>query len=131
MSVHSLLKPALLASALGTLLAIPAANAQDNGRYSNAAYSNDNETVTVTAPNFRVQRGTFGTPQKVSLSRAVPYDDLDLRTPQDARALRQRVAETARDICDQLADAYPGPEASGTSCYRSARADEAIRDARE
>lgn len=135
MSVRSFVKSALLASALGTLVAIPA-HAQDTGRYSDAAYANDPESVTVYAPHFRVERGTFGVPEKVSLSRAVPYGDLDLRSPADARELRSRVVATARDICDQLAEAYPGQEPFGTSCYRDARsnalirAEAAIRDAR-
>jgi UrcA family protein len=139
MAVRFPLKSALLASALGALLLAPAAQAQDNGRYDSASYSNDNESVTVYAPQFRTDPGARlnGIPGKVSLSRAVSYSDLDLRNPRDAHELRARVADTARDICDQLADAYPGPDASGTSCFRTARADAmrhvdaAIRDARD
>jgi len=137
MSVHSLLKPVLLASALGALMMVPAAQAQDDGRYNDAAYSNDTESVTVYAPHFHVDRSTpLGAPDRVSLSRAVPYNDLDLRSPSDAHELRVRVATAAREICDQLQDATQTQEARDTSCYRTARdnailrANAVIRDAR-
>ena len=139
MSAHSLLKPALLASALGALMMVPAAQAQDNGRYNDAAYSNsDTESVTVYAPHFHVDRSTpLGAPDRVSLSRAVPYNDLDLRSPSDAHELRVRVATAAREICDQLQDATQTQEARDTSCYRTAReramirANAVIRDAQD
>ncbi len=138
MSIRSILKPALLAGAVGALLGT-AAYAQDNGRYDNAAYSNDDqEKIIVTAPRFHVDRSApLGVPDKVSLSQSVAYDDLDLTTRAGARELRERVVAAARDVCGQLADAVPVAEEHGTSCFRTARqdalikADEAIRDARD
>ena len=143
MSRHPTLKSirctALLASALGALLMTSAASAQDTSRPGEASYSStDSEQVEVFGPKYRVERGTrLGVPQKVSLSQSVSYNDLDLRSPQDARELRQRVSAVARDICGQLADVYPVVEANGTSCLKSARQDallranEAIRYARD
>ncbi len=129
MSAHSLLKPALLASALGALILVPAAQARDDGRYNDAAYSSsDTESVTVYAPHFHVDRSSpLGAPDRVSLSRAVPYNDLDLRSPQDAHELRVRVATAAREICDQLQDATQTQEARDTSCYRTARENAMVR----
>jgi UrcA family protein len=137
MFIRSIVKPALLAGAVGALLGTTA-YAQDNGRYDNAAYSADQENITVTAPQYRVDRSApLGVPNKVSLSQRVAYDDLDLTTRSGARELRERVVAAARDVCGQLADAVPVAEERGTSCYRTARqdalikADEAIRDARD
>jgi UrcA family protein len=119
------------------MLAASASVAQDTGNYEAAAYTADTEEVIVTAPDIRVERNpVFGLPGKATLSRRVAYSDLDLTDPNDARMLRQRVRETARDICDTLRDAYPLRQQPGTSCYRDAlkdampRTDAAIREAR-
>jgi UrcA family protein len=130
----SLLKPALLATALGTLLFATGANAQDDN-YNSASYSNDSESIQVTAPRFHENYDPKGALMNASLSRAVPYDDLDLRTRQGARELRSRVREAARDVCGQLAENYPGY--TPDSCYKNAmqtglsRADYAIQNARD
>jgi|KBSMisStandDraft_5_1062788.scaffolds.fasta_scaffold899390_1 UrcA family protein len=141
MSIHRSAKSArrlaLLASALGVLLIAPGASAQDQGRYIASASASGPEEVYVYAPRLRVERAPLnGYVQKVSLARAVRYDDLNLRTERGARALRARVHEAALNICEELANVYPVPEMPGTSCYRSAvrdamwRADSAIDDAR-
>mgnify|MGYP001552441322 CR=1 FL=1 len=127
----SALKLALLAGAVA-LMATPAA-AQDYG-YGPPGPS---EAVTVVAPPLNSESTRLNGPlEKVSLSSTVPYSDLDLRTRSGARELRMRVRDTARDVCDQLADIYPVYQAQGTSCYKTAlenatlRANAAIRDAR-
>jgi UrcA family protein len=133
MSIRNL---ALLAGAL--MISASAASAQDVGNYKSAAYTApDTEEVIVQAPDIRSERNpVFGLPGKAMLSRRVAFNDLDLRDPSDARALRQRVRDTARDVCETLRDAYPQRQQPGTSCYRDAvndampRADAAIRDAR-
>jgi len=142
MSVPTFLKPAtrlaLLASAAGFLFTASGAIAQESGSYDQAAYSNDSrETIEVIAPDIRAER-TNGIPGKVSLSRPVPYDDLDLATRDGARELRARVRDTARQICSDLREAYPVHEQPlATKCYEGAlktamvRADAAIRDARD
>jgi UrcA family protein len=141
MTVDTYLKPAtrlaLLAGAAFFLTAAPAAQAQDP--YKNASYSDESrEQVIVIAPRVHEERGaTLGIPSKVSMSQPVSYDDLDLRTRTGAHELRLRVADTARNICDRLADNYPYREIPGRSCYKEAvsdamiRVNEAIRDARD
>jgi UrcA family protein len=130
-SLHNI---ALFTAAL--FLTAATAQAQDYN-YNRTAYTPDTEEVIVTAPDIRVERNpVFGLPGKASLTRRVAYNDLDLTDPGDARELRNRVRETARDICDTLRDAYPLRQQPGTSCYRDAlkdampRADAAIRSAR-
>ena len=126
---------AVVAGAL--LLSVSAAPAQELAQYKSAAYTPGTEEVIVTAPDIHMERGSiFGLPGKATLSRRVAFNDLDLTEPSDARMLRQRVRDTARDVCDTLRDAYPVHEQPGTSCYRDAlkdampRADAAIREAR-
>ena len=131
-------KLAILAGAVGVVIAASAAHSQNFDRDRGAGYGNSStETIEVYAPRLRIDRTPMNGPvQKISFSRHVRYDDLDLRTADGARELRLRIRDTARDICEQLAAAYPIPEAPGTSCYKTAledarlRANEAIRDAR-
>jgi UrcA family protein len=124
----------LLAGAFGAVLAASPAFAQDVSGYG---YGQSDEIV-VTAPHFHAETSPLNGPiEKVSLSNAVRYDDLDLRTWQGARTLKWRVRMEARNICRTLADAYPVERAVGTSCYKDAvengtvRADEAIMAARD
>ena len=131
-------KLVILAGAIGAILAASAAYAQDYDRDRPVSYASSTETVEVYGPRLRVERAPLNGPvDKISLSRLVRYDDLDLRTAGGARELRARVREAAQDVCGTLADAYPIPEAPGTSCYKTAlqdallRVDGAIRDARE
>ena len=136
-SLKSVRRLALFAGALGALLIAPGAYAQDQGRYVERASATGPEEVYVYAPRFRVERAPLnGHVEKISLSRAVRYDDLNLRTERGARELRVRVHDAALNICEELANVYPVRELPGTSCYRSAvrdamwRADSAISDAR-
>lgn len=131
-------KLAILAGAIGMIVAASAAHSQESDRERAMGYGNPStETIEVYGPRLRVERRPMnGAVERISFSRLVRYDDLNLRTASGARELRLRIRDTAHDICSQLAAAYPIPEASGTSCYRTAlqdaqlRADEAIRDAR-
>ncbi len=122
----------LLIAAGAALLAATGANAQDASVYKDT--SPDVETVIVTPPEVHYDRDFSGSVTRATLSRAVSYSDLDLADPADARELRMRIRDTARDVCDELRD--EAPDLSGTSCYRDAvanamtRADEAIDDAR-
>src|ERR1700744_2702179 len=105
------IRMALLASALGALFIAPAVAQQ---------YDDSTENVIVTAPNFHAERSTLGLPGKLSLTREVSYRDLDLNTREGARELRARVRDTAREICDQLNDAYPVREQAGEpKCYET------------
>ena len=129
---------AILAGVMSLVMAAAAAHAQDVDRDGAVTYNNSTtETIEVYGPRLRVERAPMNGPvSKISLSRNVRYDDLNLRTAHGARELRVRIRNTAHDVCNLLADAYRVPEAAGTSCYRTTlqdgllRADEAIRDAR-
>jgi UrcA family protein len=131
----SKLKVAALAASVGAIVASTAASAQD---YDRGGASDTTETIRVYAPRaLRVERQPQNGPvEKISMSRSVRYDDLDLRTRFGAHELRMRVDKAAADICSQLSDINRVPEQPGTSCYQSARQDAllranaAIRDAR-
>ena len=131
-------KLAIFAGAIGVVIAASAAHSQESDRDRAMGYGNPStETIEVYGPRLRIERAPMNGPvERISFSRLVRYDDLDLRTASGARELRLRLRDTAHDICAQLAVAYPVPEAPGTSCFRTAlqnaqlRADEAINDAR-
>lgn len=134
---------ALLAGAAGMLLLAAPALAQDYGPPPpDGAYANPPpDEVIVQAPRFRTEqngpRSLDLPPEKVSMSTAVRYDDLDLVSYQGARELRYRVRAAAHRVCGELADAFPVYQLNGTRCYRDAlqnglvRADEAIATARQ
>jgi UrcA family protein len=125
--------PALVAGAF--VLAAGAASAQDYG-YGPPPGEED---ITVYAPRLHVEQSKplDGAPEKLSLSVNVRYDDLDLRSREGAHELRDRVRDSARDVCEQLRDAYPYQKMPGTSCFKDAyenamvHANEAIQDARD
>jgi len=116
--MSTLFKTALLAGAVGLMLATPA-RAQEGYAYS--AYSNDPESVTVIAPPYRSEKPMkgFDIPGKTKLSMVVNFADLNLATKHGQRVLQRRIQESAHSICDQLIDAY-GPEIKAGSCYREA-----------
>jgi UrcA family protein len=133
----ALRKLTVVSGVLSALLAISPVLARDVDRDA-TTQTTSTEKVEVYAPHFRVDRSPLNGPvNRISLSRAVRYDDIDLRSARGARELKLRVRDMARDICSELEEAYPVPEASGTSCYRTAvkdamlRADGAIRNARD
>jgi UrcA family protein len=135
---------ALLAGAAGLLFLAAPALAQDYGPPPDDAYASaPPDEVIVQAPRLRFRSEQSGPssldlpPEKVSLSTAVRYDDLDLASWQGARELRYRVHVAAHRVCGQLAEAFPVYQLNGTRCYRDAlqnglvRADEAIATARQ
>ncbi len=124
----------LLAGAACLLIAAPAAA---QSYYNDTAYGPPQESVIVVAPQIRAVPGSgLNAPERLRLSQTVSFSDLDLRDPRDARELKDRVADAARDVCRELRDASPAPQLAGTSCYRDAlrsamvRADAVIADAR-
>jgi UrcA family protein len=124
------LKSFLLAAGAVCLMSGAAAYAQDD--YTPA----DREEIVVTPPDYHYERSGRGTVSKITLSRTVAYDDLDLGNPRDARTLRHRVVEAAREVCAELRDTFPYREQPGEKCFADAyhtalvRADAAIRNAR-
>jgi UrcA family protein len=131
----------LMASALGAALAVgvcgfkvPSASAQD---YGPAYESGPPESVIVTAPRIHIDSHKLNGPlERVSMSTAVRYDDLDLGTWDGEHELRRRIRDEAHNICDRLADAYPFYQLQGEHCFRTAvnnamaQANVAIYDAR-
>jgi UrcA family protein len=94
------------------------------------------EDVIVSAPSIRTQPGGTLRPGKMLASARVSYSDLDLRTREGAHELRERVRETASEICDGLSAQYPADGGDYRTCYKEAvsnglvRANAAIDDAR-
>ncbi len=130
------------AGALGLALAASSANAQDYDPNSApppsyGPASGPPESITIYGPRRHVERGDLGTPiENVALSRAVRFDDLDLRTDWGAHELRNRVRFTAHALCQRLDAMYPISADDNPPCYRTAvdqamyRADAAIGQAR-
>ncbi|MEI9930848.1 MAG: UrcA family protein [Rhizomicrobium sp.] len=125
---------ALSAAGVAFATAAMAQDAYDQDRYQNGP----SEQVIVTAPHYSVDRGHLGSStEKVSLSQAVSFDDLDLTTRRGAHELKLRIRETVQDICAQLRNEVPYAQPGTRSCHRDAMvtamtsADRAISDARD
>ena len=58
--------------------------------------------------------------EAISLTRQVPYKDLDLSLSTDVETLRRRVKDIAVESCDTLANMYPFAAPSNPDCLRSA-----------
>ena len=106
MSRLMILGPFTLAA---TVLPFTPAAAQPDSYYGYDSYDDPSAAITVTAPHARrVGRGTSGAPiMEQSVSQAVSYDDLDLRTADGRDALFDRVDLAARDACATLDEAFP------------------------
>ena len=116
--------PAVMA--IGLVVASPAL-AQPYGYSGQSPYSaGPNETVIVIAPRFRTETSPLNGPvEPVSLSIPVHYTFHDLVDPVSSQVLRWKVWSAARDACERLAEAYPGPTmTTAKPCVR-----EAFRDA--
>ncbi len=81
--------------------------------------------IVVTAQKMRVQetQRPMGD-ARVSMNYIVGYADLDLTRPEDRVELEERVRVAAEEICELLAERYPGSQTSAASCTR-----QALRDA--
>jgi UrcA family protein len=120
--------------------AATAAPAQEYGSYDQGPgyYGPPPEEVIIQAPRYRPpQRSTIGAPiENVAMSRAIRFDDLDLRTSWGAHALRERIRYTARTLCNRLDFVHPISTSDSPPCYRTAledgmaQADAAIAEAR-
>ena len=69
------------------------------------------EQVTIEAPQYVFKKAPSSGRQynwdRVSISRAVSYSDLDLARPADAAELERRVKEAAQDVCNKLYRRFP------------------------
>lgn len=93
------------------------------GTVATAAESQVTEHVIVEAgrPTAEVVgRSASGAPiEEVALSARVSYSDLSLSIPSNAKVLKQRVHDAAREVCDRLEQMYP-LGAGSDSCARKA-----------
>jgi UrcA family protein len=136
-----------LAGTLGLSFAASSAAAQDYGRYGDqpGTYQGEPmETVIVPAPryyygpHYHTEYGSRlnGDVVRVSLSREVSSEGLDLRTDWGADEFRDRIRSAAREVCDRLERRYPIATDDSPPCYREAmddameQADAAIGHAR-
>ena len=135
----------VVAAAVALLFVAPQVMAQPSAPAPQAAPSGDDDwappsdsdvqqppasaEVPVVAPQLRSTRGMrpTGAPGPVRMSTNVRFDDLDLRTPHGADALRARLRSAATDVCEQLAVAYPVYELRKTSCERTAIRNATVR----
>lgn len=96
-----------------------AATAQQQGSQARAQ-----EEVIVEAPRLvrkEVGRGDLGGKvELISLTRRVSYADLNLAMHADVMKLEQRINDTAKEACGQLAQMYPLADPKTPNCVRQA-----------
>lgn len=109
------IRSTLLLAAAGACLTAASATAQPYG-------NGPSESVIVVAPRLRAETSPLNAPPgRAWLSMDVRYDDLNLLTRAGANTLRWRIWQTANEVCDRLADAYPVRElSSDRGCLRGA-----------
>jgi UrcA family protein len=116
------------ASALALSLAGTAAKAADRDDPDSNTYARQDTEIEVIAPRPRPEHSTIGAPiRNVGLQKDVRFDDLDLRTAYGEHVLKNRIRQTARNLCQELHALYP-ISADGVSttpgpkeeCYRNA-----------
>ena len=134
---------AFLASALvGSALLCGAgvAKAQDYDGYYDRTYYGDQPETVIVHPNYDwvEKRQLLGrvdgevNPVEYSISRPVNFSDLNLSRDADYFELRDRVADTARDLCAELDGRFPelrGDRDADRECVRNATRN-AMRDIR-
>ena len=76
------------------------------------------EHITVPAPNI-VQKSNVGPTRTrtITVSQAVPYGDLDLRTGEGMTKLQGRVKQAAAGVCRELDRRYPKPAYTGETVH--------------
>ena len=87
------------------------------------AYDRDGsvEGVTVYAPRHYATQPTTGrTVRMDQVSMTVPLGDLDLSTHEGARIAKARIVQAAKDVCQEVDDAYPGDSEPRGGCYARA-----------
>jgi UrcA family protein len=97
--------------------------------YGEAAYDQSGDIV-VTAPSYRGRDPATGAPiREFHASRLVSYRDLDIYSPEGARALRWRVEQAAQSACQELDDRIPNGMPDTHECMDQA-AHDALRQVR-
>ena len=79
------------------------------------------EGVTVYAPDRYARQPTTGARVRMDrISMTVPLGDLDLSTHYGARLAKARIVQAARQVCQDVDDAYPGDSEPPGGCYARA-----------
>lgn len=86
-----------------------------------AQTTTDLESIRVIAPSIIVrpeqQSGTqIPVPRVAEKSALVKFDDLDLTLPSDQRVLDERIAMTAKELCEDLDQEMPRGSPSTSEC---------------
>lgn len=116
--------------ALSAVLLFAGSSALGQQRDSAGKGARTQEQITVTGPRLVIshigsqhtQAGGFGY-DTLSLTHQVSYADLDLTSPADALELKERVDDTAKKVCRELAKLRPVQPANSSStadCYSQA-----------
>ena len=141
-------KIALLGAAAALALVVgaqaqPYGDRYDGDRYDNARVTYDRdgtETIIVRPDRDYIEKHTMIgrsadgeiNPTAYSMSRSVDLADLDLSQPADRQEMRNRVYETAVNLCYELDARVPGlreDESADKECVRTATRD-ALQDVR-
>jgi UrcA family protein len=85
------------------------------------------EEIVVVAPRAVTRTvvgrtSTGGKVEEISLTRHVPFADLDLSRHADVMELEKRVADVAKESCEQLAKLYPLSPPDAPDCVKAAQA---------
>ena len=87
--------------------------------------------VTVYAPRRYATQPTTGRQVRMDqVSMTVPLGDLDLSTRRGALIAKARIVQAAKDVCQEVDDAYPGDSEPRGGCYARALHD-ALAQAQE
>jgi UrcA family protein len=87
------------------------------------AFANSTE-ATETTKATREAVPAHGSPApayfKVAMAGRVRYADLDLRKPNDVATLRQRIRDTATEVCAELGERFPDSAPETATCASQA-----------
>jgi UrcA family protein len=85
--------------------------------------------ISIEASRVVITQGKYsrtGTEDTATLSRTVPYGDLDLGTPQGAHALESRIDDAATAVCTELGKRFPDGSVAAEIAHRNACIKEAV-----
>jgi len=109
------------AALAGASLGLVALSAHADAYSSHESSTGSVEGVTVYAPrHFATQPTTGRTVRMDQVSMTVPLGDLDLSTQDGARIAKARIVQAAKDVCQEVDDAYPGDSEPRGGCYARA-----------
>jgi UrcA family protein len=101
-------------------IVVSAARADPYSRYGEATVD-EAQGVTVYSPDRYIRQPTTGEIVRMDrVSMTVPLGDLDLSTPYGARVAKARIVQAARQVCEDVDDAYPGSSDPPGGCYTMA-----------